>query len=195
MTDLAASSQNPRRESPRTDAEPLAFTYTEFVAGTVRAWVVTTLLLVVGWAILTGGMSLFVGTVMILIASLPAAAVGAPGAYAIGRLLRRSPRVSRHLAAFVGYGALVGTLTTLVAMPVLLNIAALASENRIFLMVNVPLSAIGVAVGWFVTMRRALRIDAGVIPRVAPSTDHDAAVEDELDERYRVIDPRQRPRD
>ena len=60
-----------RRDSPRTDAEPLAFTRAEFLKGTARAWGATTLLLIVSWAVLTGGFSLVVGTVMIVIALLP----------------------------------------------------------------------------------------------------------------------------
>lgn len=112
---------SPRRDSPRTDAEPLAFTRTEFLAGTARVWGATTLLLIVGWAVLTGGFSLVVGAVAILLVSVPAVVIGSPGAYALGRLLRRLPRVGAHLLAFSAYGALVGVVTTTVTLPALLG--------------------------------------------------------------------------
>ena len=187
-----------RRESPRTDAEPLAFTRTEFLAGAARAWGATTLLIIVAWAVLTGGFSVIVGTVMIVLASVPAVALGSPGAYALGRLLRRSPRVGAHLFAFATYGALVGAITTAVAIPALIGDSEGGWLRSTALLVNVPLSAIGLASAWFITMRRALRLDAGGFDDDPPTPDADAAAEDTLDERYRIIDPgrrrRQRPR-
>lgn len=183
--------------SPRTDLEPLAFTRTEFLAGAGRAWLWTTLLLIAAWAVLTGGWSLIVGTVTILLASIPALVVGAPGAYVLGRRLRRSPRVATHLVLFVVYGAVVGALTTMLVVPVAIGTSEGLSIVPLFSLVNVPLSAIGVASAWFVTMRRALRADAAARDDDAdslPTADADAAAEDALDERYRVIDPRQRPR-
>ena len=186
-----------RRESPRTDAEPLAFTRTEFLAGTARAWGATTLLIIVAWAVLTGGFSVVVGTVMILLASVPAVALGSPGAYALGRLLRRSPRVGAHLIAFAAYGGLVGAITTAVAVPALTGDSGDGWVRSTALLVNVPLSAIGLASAWFITARRALRLDAEGFDAAPPAPDADAA-EDALDDRYRIIDPgprrRQRPR-
>ncbi|SDQ15709.1 hypothetical protein SAMN04487847_0643 [Microbacterium sp. cf332] len=183
-----------RRDSPRTDAEPLAFTRTEFLAGTARAWGATTLLLVLAWAVLTGGFSLVVGTVVIVLASLPAVVIGSPGAYALGRLLRRSPRVGAHLFAFTAYGALVGVVTTAIALRAFTGDSGDGWVGSIAFLVNVPLSAIGLAGAWFITMRRALRLDAAGFGEVAPTPDADAAAEDALDERYRVIDPgRRRP--
>ncbi|WP_323987549.1 hypothetical protein [Microbacterium plantarum] len=188
----------PRRDSPRTDAEPLAFTRAEFLAGIARAWGATTLLLIVAWAVLTGGFSLVVGTVMILVVSVPAVVIGSPGAYALGRLLRRSPRVGAHLIAFTAYGALVGFATTAVALPLLIGDSGDGWIESIAFLVNVPLSALGLAGAWFITMRRALRLDAEVFGDVVPTSNPDAATEDALDENYRIIYPdrrrRQRPR-
>lgn len=188
-----------RPDSPRTDAAPLAFTPSEFVAGAARAWAATTLLIITAWAVLTGGLSLIVGTVMIVMASVPAVVVGSPGAYLLGRFLRRIPRVGAHLMVFAGYGALVGAITTAVAVPVLIGDAGGTGVSDTVFLVNVPLSAIGVAGAWFITMRRALRRDAGGLDERAPTPDADTATEDALDQRYRIIDPdrrrRQRPRD
>jgi len=185
---------SPRRDSPRTDAEPLAFTRTEFLGGTARAWGTTTLLLIVGWAVLTGGFSLIVGTAAILLVSVPAVVIGSPGAYALGRLLRRLPRVGAHLLAFSAYGALVGVVTTTVTLPAVLGDSGGGWIAATAYLVNVPLSAIGLAGAWFITMRRALRLDAEGFGDVVRTTDPDAATEDALDDRYRIIDPGQRRR-
>ncbi len=188
-----------RRDSPRTDAEPLAFTRAEFLKGAARAWGATTLLLIVSWAVVTGGFSLVVGTVMIVIASVPAVVIGSPGAYALGRFLRRSPRIGVHLIAFAAYGALVGVVTTAGALITLMGGSADGWAGSIALLVNVPLSAMGLAGAWFITARRALRLDSEGSGDGVPASDADAATEDALDERYRIIDPdrrrRQRPRD
>lgn len=196
---MTAGDSSPRPSSPsaspRTDLEPFAFTRTEFLAGAGRAWLWTTLLLIAAWAVLSGGLSLVVGSVMILVASIPAVVVGAPGAYALGRRLRRSPRVEKHLVLFVVYGAVVGALTTMLVGPVVTGTSEGFSIVPLFALVNVPLSAISVASAWFVTMRKALRADAaGFGDGSVSARDVDAAVEDALEERYRVIDPRQRPR-
>ncbi|GLJ78908.1 hypothetical protein [Microbacterium imperiale] len=185
-------------DSPRTEAEPLAFTRAEFLRGAGRAWLWTTLLLIAVWGVLSGGFTLTVGSVFILMASVPGLVVGAPGAYAIGRLLRRSPHVASHAIVFATYGAAIGATTTLVAVPLMTGGSDLGSAGAAFSLVNAPVSAVGVAVAWFATARQALRSDR-TGGDLATDRDADAAAEDALADRYRVIDPdprrrRQRPR-
>lgn len=192
---MTACDGESRPDAPRTDAEPLAFTRTEFLRGAGRAWLWTTLLLIAAWAVVSRGSSVIIGTVIILIWSVPALFVGACGAYVLGHALRRTPRIGLHLGAFAGYGALIGTATSMAAVFVLFGSSEGFGVSPLFSLVNVPLSAIGVAGAWFVTMRRALRADAAGFGDDGFTTpDVDAAVEDALDERHRVIDPRQRPR-
>lgn len=183
-------------DSPRTEAEPLAFTRTEFLRGAGRAWLWTTLLLIAVWGVLSGGFTLTVGSVFILLGSVPALVVGAPGAYAIGWLLRRSPHLAWHAIVFATYGAAIGATTTLVAVPLMTGGSDLGSAGAAFSLVNAPVSAVGVAAAWFATARQALRSDRTGGDLAA---DSDAAAEDALADRYRVIDPdprrrRQRPR-
>ncbi|MFS0714706.1 hypothetical protein ABC195_12540 [Microbacterium sp. 2P01SA-2] len=186
--------------SPRTTAEPFAFTRSEFWSGAGRAWLWTAFLLIAVWAISTGGIGI-VAALFILPASVVALAIGAPGAYVLGRLLRRSPHVPIHLAIFAAYGVLVSVVVTaaysLVTMTPTTGLAAVL-ESSWLLIVNGPVTAIGLAGAWFVTAKRARRADAGAVSIAGRSEDPDAAAEDAFDERYRVIDPgrarRQRPR-
>ncbi|QLD13000.1 hypothetical protein [Microbacterium oleivorans] len=188
MTETGAPPASPRRA----DA-PYAFTRTEFLGGVGRAWLATTLLLVAAWGVVTGGAGVF-AIFVILPASAVALALGAPGAYALGRRLRSSPRAGVHVAAFASYGALVGSVTTVLFV---LTITRDPNSSWLalgLLLVNTPVSAIGVAGAWLRTAQQCPRVDAG--PAGAPNRrgDPDAAVEDGIDERVRVIDPRQRPR-
>lgn len=190
-----------RPDSPRTDAAPLAFTRTEFLRGAARAWLWTTLLLIVAWAISTGGIGV-VSALFILPASVVALVIGAPGAYGLGRWLRRSPRVPVHLAVFAAYGALLSVVVTaLYAVIVTTPATGLAAllESSWLLIVNTPVTAVGLAGAWYVTAKRARQADVGIAVGPARDDDPDAATEDALDQRYRIIDPdrrrRQRPRD
>ncbi|MDD7930006.1 hypothetical protein PUW81_006215 [Microbacterium sp. NM3R9] len=181
--------------SPRTDDEPFAFTRAEFLRGAGRAWLRTTLLLIAVWATATIGVGI-VATFVILPSSAVAIVVGAPGAYAIGRRLRTSSRVRLHVTAFAAYGALLAVVVTAgyILTTATADLAALSASWWMFL-VNVPVTAFGLANAWFATAKRA--VPAAFAPPTSPG-DADAAVEDDLDDRYRVIDPdprrRQRPR-
>lgn len=184
-------------DSPRTEAEPLAFTRAEFLRGAGRAWLRTTLLLIAAWTLATGGLGL-IGIIYIVPASIVALVIGAPGAYAIGRRLRISSRVRVHVAAFAAYGALLAVLVTIgfILTAFTPDLAAL-SASWWWLLVNAPVTAFGLANAWLATAKRAVPA-LSVAPPIAPA-DSDAAAEDALADRYRVIDPdprrrRQRPR-
>lgn len=174
--------------------EPRAFTRTEFLRGVGRAWLWTTLLLVLAWAAVTEGAGVF-AIVVILPASLVALVIGAPGAYVLGRRLRSSSRTGVHLVAFAGYGALLASLMTMLVVLIIARDSSAVFLARIMLLVNAPAGAVGVAGAWLFTVREALRSDrAASEPSRACAADPDAAVEDALDDGYRVIDPGQRPR-
>lgn len=179
--------------SPRTAAEPRAFTRTEFLSGAGRAWLWTTLLLVAAWTIVTRGNVVF-AVIVILPASAVALVLGAPGAYALGRRLRSSSRTGVHSAAFACYGAVLGSITTVLFVLLVTRDPGAVWLALMMLLVNVPVTALGVAGAWFSTARQSLRADAapsGESPRLR---DSDTVEEDALDDRIRVIDPRQRPR-
>jgi len=181
---------NADAETPRTDAEPLAFTRSEFLRGARRAWLTVTLLLVGVWILVTVGWGI-VAAPVILVASLGALVVGSPGAYLLGRALRTNPHVGRHMALFAVYGGALGAAATATTVAVLGGHDPFAV---LLYVVNVPVTALGVAWAWFATARRALRADAPGKQPTAGRRDPDARDEDALDDRYRLIDPRQRPR-
>ncbi len=189
-----------RPESPRTTSEPFAFTRSEFLRGAARAWFWTAMLLIAVWAISTGGIGV-VSALFILPASVFALAIGAPGAYVLGRWLRRSPHVPVHLAAFAAYGVLLSVVVTaiyaLIVTAPTTGLAALLDSSWL-LIVNTPVTAVGLAGAWFVTAKHARQADAGVVVAPAHDQDPDAATGDAPDERYRIIYPdrrrRQRPR-
>lgn len=189
---MTESAPDPARRSPRTDAAPLAFTRGEFLRGAVRAWATTSALLVAAWAVVTGGAGV-VSIFVVVPASLVALVAGAPGAYALGRAMRRVPHVAAHVALFAAYGALVGGAMTLLCLQAVEGFSSPPDISPLYL-VNVPVSAAGVAAAWFFTARAALRKDSGMTTESQTVEDADARAEDALDERFRVIDPRQRPR-
>lgn len=179
--------------SPRTAEEPRAFTRTEFLRGTGRAWLWTTLLLVAAWTVVTRG-TVVLAVAIILPASAVALVLGIPGAYALGRRLRSSSRTGVHVAAFAGYGAVLGSIMSALFVVLVSRDPGSAWLALAMLLINAPVTAIGLAGAWLSTARQSLRADAapdGAAPR---ARDADAAEEDALDDRVRVIDPRQRPR-
>ncbi|UOE45262.1 hypothetical protein [Agromyces larvae] len=120
-----------RWRNPRTEAEPMAFTFAEFVRGAFATWgwfllfalpalVVTSAVPAVfavgpgtggwgpwwGWALLY----LVYGIPIVLVVSLVALAVGSPGAWLLGWCLRRSDRIRVHVIAFAGYGVAFGVM-------------------------------------------------------------------------------------
>ncbi|QAY73880.1 hypothetical protein ET445_11520 [Agromyces protaetiae] len=118
---------------PRSAAEPMAFTFGEFVRGAFGTWGWFLLFAVGGFLIVgtvaevasTGwsggspgpalGMSLVVliyGFPVFLAVSLVALALGMPGAWLLAWSLRRVPRVRVQLIAFAAYGVAFGTLMT-----------------------------------------------------------------------------------
>ncbi|WP_114587840.1 hypothetical protein [Microbacterium arborescens] len=119
----------------------------------------------------------------------------------LGRWLRRSPHVPVHLAAFAAYGVLLSVVVTaiyaLIVTAPTTGLAALLDSSWL-LIVNTPVTAVGLAGAWFVTAKHARQADAGVVVAPAHDEDPDAATGDAPDERYRIIYPdrrrRQRPR-
>lgn len=179
--------------SPRTAEEPRAFTRSEFLRGTGRAWSWTTLLLLAAWTVVTRGAVVHT-VVIILFASAVALAIGIPGAYALGRRLRSSSRTGVHLAAFAAYGAVLGSIMTALFVVLVSRDPAGARLALAMLLVNVPVTALGLAGAWLSTARQSLRADTAPDGESPRARHLDAAEEDALDDRIRVIDPRQRPR-
>jgi len=147
--------------SPRTAAEPMAFTPWEFWRGAIHAW---------GWFLVISTVAFvpvfFVWALYAFLTTVPwsigALVVFSPVAWAMGRLLRRIPRLLPHVLAFTLLGAVVGVVTTVVAFHT--PGSGLTPENfgsswPIILVVCVS-ATIAVPLGWWISARRALRADA-----------------------------------
>lgn len=152
-----------RPPSPRTVEYPRAFAGFEFTTGVFWAllWfqpmgmVITLVLGLVAepeWAFgfVAGGA--FVGFPV----SVAAALVGAPGAHAIGRALRRSANDRLHLAVFSAYGVTVGTVTAFAA-GLLLGRSVYAA---LLLLPYALAAGVAAPLGWWKASRSALAADA-----------------------------------
>lgn len=142
--------------SPRTEAEPMAFTSWEFIRGAVTAWWLFLPILAVLHLFL--GLGSLIVVVNALPWSLGALIVFSPAAWLLGRMLRRTARVGIHLLAFAAIGAAIGAATTGVAVAVNeydgIDTAPLSA-------LHITAATIAVALGWRSTARRALRTEGG----------------------------------
>jgi hypothetical protein len=175
--------------SPRTDAEPFAFTRDEFLDGAFAAWwlsasavgviIMAAMPMHIGFA---GMLAALMATLCVALLGFPAMMLFAPVVWLVGRSMRKVQRMSVHLAVQTAAGLVIGVLST---------IAVLSLFGAVpFLLGGVPLFAAGPAIGlplaWFRAYRRAWRSDAGLLPPSPP--DPDAVVEDAIDERSRSAD-------
>ena len=176
--------------SPRTDAEPMAFTADEFLRGTVAAWLWFNVLFAATLAFLAllslapewGAwgpsdvvMLLLFAVPVALIVSGMAALLCSGAAWALGRLLRRHRSLTLHAACYALLGAVVGALVVTVY---LLAARAPWDLTNWFAVVVQACSAGAVALGWGWTVRRSRRLEAR---RERPArVDRDAAFEDAL---------------
>ncbi|MDJ1115430.1 hypothetical protein [Microbacterium dauci] len=159
--------------SPRTAAEPMAFTGAEFRRGATEAW---------GWYLLSVVVcSVMYGLIAIPIAllwatpvSLAATLVWAPIAYALGLALRRTRAIAVHLAAFTLLGGVAGVVTMLLFLAATGDIDM--ANGWLWLYGPFALTpTLAVPFAWWRTARRALRSDRGEVPI---KRDPDAAAED-----------------
>lgn len=170
--------------SPRTAAEPFAFTREEFLDGAFAAWwlsacavgvvILATIPMYAGPA---GLLAALMGTLCAALLGFPAMMLFAPVVWIVGRSMRRVKQVWVHLAVQSAAGLVLGALTTTAVM--LLFGAFPFFVGCVFLLAAGP--AISLPVAWLRTYRRAMRSDAGRPP--APVPDPDAAAEDALAER------------
>ncbi|MBO9626748.1 MAG: hypothetical protein J7484_10275 [Microbacterium sp.] len=181
------------RPSPRTAAEPMAFTNDELMRGGLWAWAYFLLLLVLGMGVLSGltaidSSSADPGTAVtsFLLFAVVALIIGAPVslilmpvgvmlAKPLGHLLRRTRRMSVHVVVYAALGAAVGFGYIAIFRGDRLW-APLAIWDGIIL---VPAIAVAVAVplGWWHTARRALDEDSG-LRQQRRRVDADAVIED-----------------
>jgi hypothetical protein len=159
--------------SPRTQAEPMAFTFSEFLLGVSAACVAFFPL--VGLANLLIGSGVVI-VIVLSVAAVPVAAlVFGPLAHLLGRTLRFTRRTAVHLAAFAALGLVVGVVTTSVVLLVMSSGRAFAAPDfwtppTIWLFAPTVLAATGaVPSGWWCAAHRALRGDR------RRSAAHDAA--------------------
>lgn len=154
----------------RTDAEPMAFTGKEFARGAFAAWLTFMVLLLstlIVTAILESGepwgsplSMIFVYLVYgIPIGALVSAVVAllmSPVAWAIGRGLRRQPRLLMHLAAYLLLGAAIGLLLVFGSAVVSRGDVGELLSNW-FPWFAAAACAVSVAAGWAWTVRQAVR--------------------------------------
>lgn len=169
--------------SPRTDAEPMAFTRTEFLRGVLAAWLWALAFPSLAWLVIFFPAG-WIGTVVVVPVASVATALFALPAWLLGRALRGVRRRWVHAVAFSLFGALVGGAAT--ALYAVWASGDLSLPSSAFLYgVNALCGASAVALGWRHAVRRAF----GVTPR-PPQTPRpsvvDAATEDELAERLRL---------
>lgn len=179
MTDAAPGqiAIRPMRPSPRTPQRPMDFTGAEFFRGLGTTFLVFNLglplFLLITEAVrqlgegnppLAGAGTLF----MVPMYSAPVSALASltyAGALAflLGKLLRGEPRRWLHRIAFLGLGALVGYVTSVL---LLLTTYGSASEGIGATLLNsahvyyAVMTGIAVWAGWELTSSRALRADA-----------------------------------
>lgn len=164
------------RGSPRTAAEPMAFTWREFRRGALTAWGVFNVLAPVVIAALTvviesptgsAGAAVYVlvfaPLLLVPISFAALVVLGAPLAYALGRGLRRTASEGAHLAAFVALGAVVGATAGAIVLT-----AFRLEWSPWAILLCAAVTAFPVAFGWWHARRRALQDDAGA-PDPSPS--------------------------
>lgn len=182
--------------SPRTTAEPMAFSRDELTSGGLCVWVTYVILLLVTLTVtlivaslISGGDGLslqslaYLPLVLITAAlvgggiSFVAMLIGLPLAWLIGRALRRESSVVVHLIAYAALGAAVGTAALL-----LLSTTAwgtfLAPASFLGLVIAMP-AVIAVPLGWWRNFKRVHRAE-NERPDMLRHINPDAAYEDSL---------------
>lgn len=168
--------------SPRTGAEPMAFTGLEFARGTASAGGLAIALTSLAWTAVYFPM-MVLSVFYIVPTAIMATVLAAGPAWLLGRALRRVRRLAVHLVLFAALGGAVGLLTTY-AFFVSLNGSAPGSSivDALPYALNGVCGALAVALARHRVARRARRLDAGLTPHAARH-DPDAAAEDAVVER------------
>lgn len=170
---------SPGEPSPRTDAEPMAFTPDEFLRGAVAAWLAFNLLfdlLYAAMAIVTsdprwGPLTATLGVLLIYAVPIALVVSGVVtlllcgAAWWLGRLLRRHRRPAVHVIAFAMLGAAIGLLA--VGTFELVTARSLDLGNGLAL-ITIASSAAALPLGWAWTVRRSRRAEAGTAQASRP---------------------------
>jgi len=147
--------------SPRTDAEPMAFSRSEFWRGACGAlvWYLVGVAAVgLYWVLIAGAAGVMILLYTVMVAGVTAALsflLSAPLAWLLGQRLRRVASTSVHLLGFTCLGAIVGIVT----------VGAfwwLAGPDTWILPALWPYAAVAVVAvpwAWWRTSARALRAD------------------------------------
>ena len=133
----------------------------------------------VGGRFAVAGFAFAIAIVVSALGALGASLIGAPIAWRIGRALRRERRRRIHLAWHALNGLLVGAVAATVAHLIVFAPNVLAYRgpagfvplilNKLSLIgILAAIAALCVVLGWWCTMRRALRDDAALVPPPAP---------------------------
>ncbi|GAA3903079.1 hypothetical protein [Microbacterium invictum] len=171
---------------PRTAAEPMAFTQTEFLRGALSAWLWFLLLDISVYGIIFFPMGAAVAAMFAVPWSAAAVAVFAFPAWLLGRALRRRARVAVHVAAFAALGVVVGVITTATYLVVATGRLEIDSFfGSPLWVVNVAASAFAMVLGWRRGARAVLRPRAPSIRRDADAAAEDALVDPACGERGR----------
>ncbi|RZI96393.1 MAG: hypothetical protein EOO67_00380 [Microbacterium sp.] len=177
--------------SPRSDAEPFAFTRDEFLRGAYAAWWLTVgvigLLLLGTFGTATFGAGtwfaiLIVGMVTLAVVApivFCALLLFAPAVYVLAKAMRRVPWPVVHLAAMTVAGFLLGALTTAIVMHIVGPAVFVPGAGLVY--ASGP--AVSLPLAWLTTSRRARLADTGLLP--LPKPDPDANAEDGLADRLR----------
>jgi len=193
-------------QSPRTRAEPMAFTRDEFRRGAMRAWGLFLVLLLaaevvavmvsdliqlirtgdshlssLGYLPIVLGFTLVIGGAISGLALL----IGVPIAFRIATALRREARMVVHLTGYglygFGFGAVIGGASYAVAFAG--SAVSVLAPALFAALIAGGLSAVAVTLAWWTIVREGLRTDRGVLRpagRRRIRVDPDAAAEDSL---------------
>lgn len=176
--------------SIRTPQRPMAFHSDELLNGGLRTWLLFCGIVPLGivasmlWALptaapplwtdwLISGFAVLVISVIVAVVSLVILPFGILVVRPLALALRRVRAMRVHVAAYTALGASFGALY----LAVIGTIPSLTEVNSYTILITTPAVAITIAtpLGWWLTARRALGKDAGL---VRSAVDGDALVED-----------------
>lgn len=160
--------------SPRSADEPMAFSKDEVWAGGGWAWLAFNILLVTVMSIVSiwsevaaasnGSTGMGVGTVVFVVfytlliggaVALCVMLIGLPGAWFVGRRLRRVASVPTHVVVHGTLGALLGVIVFGVYVVTIGQGRVLDALDTPLLSVTVALTSVSVVFGWWMASRRA----------------------------------------